>query len=112
MARKVRVATVSWLNGGGPTVEDNRTRVHDLLDQAVAEKPDIIALPETFVSQGVAHTSPAEVAEPIPGPTTDLVAAYARDHGCYIICPLIGIHDDQRRDRPHLCQDPSRSTGL
>ena len=98
MARKVRVATVSWVYGGGPMVEDNRTRVRDLLDQAVAEKPDIIALPETFVSQGVAHTSPAEVAEPIPGPTTDLVAAYARDHGCYIICPLIGIHDDQYRN--------------
>ncbi len=49
-------------------------------------------LPETFVSQGVPYTSPAEVAEPIPGPTTDLVASYARDHGCYIICPLIGIH--------------------
>jgi predicted amidohydrolase len=82
MARKVRVATVSWLYRGGPTVEDNRARVRHLLNQAVAEKPDIIALPETFVSQGVAHTSLAEVAEPVPGPTTDLVAAYAREHSC------------------------------
>ncbi len=44
MARKVRVATVSWQYKGGPTVADNRTRVRGLLDQAVAERPDIIAL--------------------------------------------------------------------
>ncbi len=95
MARRVRVATVSWQYKGGPTVADNRTRVRGLLDQAVAERPDIIALPETFVSQGVAYTSPVEVAETIPGPTTDLVASYARSHGCYIICPLIGAHGSQ-----------------
>jgi len=94
MARKVRVAAVSWLYAGGPTVADNRARVCDLLDQAVAEKPDIIALPETFVSQGVDTASADEIAEAVPGPTTDLVADYARKHGCYIICPLVGRHGD------------------
>ena len=95
MSRKVRVATVSYLYQGGPTVEDNRERMRGLIEQAVAEKPDIVALPETFVTQGVDYASPDEVAEPVPGPTVDMVAEYAREHGCYIICPLIGVHGDK-----------------
>jgi beta-ureidopropionase len=95
MARKVKVATVAFLYKGGPTPAHSRRRVEGLLEQAVAERPDIIALPETFVSQGVPYASLAEIAETIPGPTTDLVASYARRHGCYIICPLIGIHGDR-----------------
>jgi beta-ureidopropionase len=90
--RRVRVATVSLQYRGGPTVEANRAMIGDLLDQAVAERPDIVALPETFVSQGVKYTALEQIAEPIPGPTTDLVAAYARAHHCYILCPLIGDH--------------------
>jgi len=112
MARKVRVATVSWLYAGGPTVEDNRQRVRELLDQAVAEKPDIIALPETFVSQGVATASADEIAEAIPGPTTDLVATYARTHGCYIICPLIGRHGDALNNDAVLIDRQGQIAGI
>jgi beta-ureidopropionase len=92
MSRKVKVATVAYLYKGGPTVEDNRKRISELLDQAVTSRPDIIALPETFVSQGVAYTALDQIAESVPGMTTDLVSRYARKYGCYIICPLIAIH--------------------
>ncbi len=92
--RKVRIATVAWQYRGGPTVEANRNRIGQLIEQAVAEKPDIICLPETFVQQGVDFKSLDEVAEPVPGPTVDFVATYARKHGCYIICPLIAVHGD------------------
>ncbi|MGC9347319.1 MAG: carbon-nitrogen hydrolase family protein [Anaerolineae bacterium] len=99
MSRKVRVATVSFLYRGGPTVEDNRERMRGLIEQAVAEKPDIVALPETFVTQGVDYGSLDEVAEPVSGaalgPTVDMVSGYARKHDCYIICPPIGIHGDK-----------------
>lgn len=95
MARKVRVATVSMLYRGGPAVAANRDYARRLLDQAVAEAPDIVALPETFVSQGVDYDALDQIAETVPGPTTDLVAAYARDHACYIICPLIAVHGDR-----------------
>jgi len=95
MGRKVRVAAVAFLNRGGPTVEYNRDRARELLKQAVAEEPDIVALPETFVSQGVAYQSLGEIAEPVPGPTIDLAASFARDHHCYIICPLVAIHGDR-----------------
>jgi beta-ureidopropionase len=94
MSRKVKVSTLSYTYKGGPDVEDNRKRMGDLLSQAVACQPDIVALPETFVSQGVPHESLSEIAESVPGPTTDYVARYARSHGCYIICPLIAVHGD------------------
>ncbi len=94
MSRKVNVATVSYLYKGGPSVEDNRTRMGALLDQAIAGRPDIVALPETFVSQGVPYTTLHEIAETVPGPTTDFIANYARTYGCYIICPLITKHNN------------------
>ena len=93
MSRKVRVATVALLGVGGPTAEHNRARIVTLIEQAAAEKPDIICLPETFLEQGVAFGDLASVAEPLPGLTTDLVAALARKVGCYIICPLTALHD-------------------
>jgi predicted amidohydrolase len=95
MSRKVRIATVALLGNGGPTVKDNREHIARLIEQAVAEKPDIVCLPETFLEQGVAFRELAEVAEPVPGPTTDLVAGFARRHRCYIICPLTVIHGDK-----------------
>jgi len=92
MARKVRVATVAQLGTGGPTVEDNRERMGQIIEQAAAEKPDIICLPETFLELGVQFLGLAEVAETVPGTTTDVVSALARKHACYIICPLTAIH--------------------
>jgi len=94
MSRKVKVSTVSYLYKGGPCVEDNRRRIGELLDQVVTSHPDIVALPETFVSQGVPYTALDDIAESVPGPTTDFVANYARTHGCYIICPLIATHEN------------------
>jgi beta-ureidopropionase len=97
--RRVRVATVSFQYRGGPTVEANRVLIRNLLDQAVAEQPDIVVLPESFVSQGVDYTALEQIAEPIPGPTLDLVASYACAHHCYILCPLICDHETTARGR-------------
>lgn len=94
MSRKVKIATVSYSYKGGPSVEDNRRRIGDLLTQAVASRPDIVALPETFVSQGVQYNTLEEIAETVPGPTTDFTAQFARNHECYVICPLIAIHEN------------------
>ncbi|MBG87355.1 MAG: hypothetical protein CMO80_10700 [Verrucomicrobiales bacterium] len=46
---------------------------------AKAFRPDIVCLPETF-SRGEA--------EPVPGLTTDRLADWARQHRCWVICPL------------------------
>jgi predicted amidohydrolase len=95
MPRKVRIATVAQLNEGGPTVDDNRERMRGLIEQAAAEKPDIICLPETFLELNVEFDELSQVAELVPGPTTDMAATYAEQHNCYIICPLTTVHGER-----------------
>jgi len=112
MSRKVRVATVAMRHAGGPTVEDNRRLVCELIEQAAAERPDVICLPETFPQQGVDFQELAAVAEPVPGPTTDVVAAYARQHACYIICPLVAIHGEKYRNDAVLIDRQGRVSGV
>jgi predicted amidohydrolase len=89
MSRRVRVATVAQRHRGGPTVKSNRQQIRELIAQAAAEKPDIICLPETFLISGVDFEELHEVAETVPGPTTEIVSGLARENACYIICPLI-----------------------
>lgn len=89
MSRKVTVTTVAQRHRGGPTTDDNRRLVCELAELAAATDPDIICLPETFLILGVEFDEVGEVAETVPGPTTDAIAAIARQHECYVICPLI-----------------------
>lgn len=49
------------------------------LDQAAAFEPDIACLPETFT-----RGEP----ESLPGPTTRRLAAWAKRHHCYVVCPI------------------------
>lgn len=65
----------------------------ELIDQAAAEKPDIICLPEMFLDLGVDYGEISEIAETVPGPTTEVVSGLARGNGCYIICPLVVARD-------------------
>lgn len=89
MSRKVRVATVAQRHRGAPTVEENRRSVVGLIEEATAEQPDVICLPEMFLDLGVDYQALAEIAETVPGPTTAAVSALARTNDCYIICPLV-----------------------
>ncbi|MFH0910131.1 MAG: carbon-nitrogen hydrolase family protein [Planctomycetota bacterium] len=50
-----------------------------ILDEAAGRKPDIVCLPETF---------PGYEVEPVPGPTLERVAAWARAHRAYVVAPL------------------------
>lgn len=91
--RKIWVSTTAFQRQGGPTVADNIAKAGRLIDQAAADQPDIICLPETFNKEGVTVTDVGEVAERVPGPTTEMAMERARRHSCNIICPLM-----ERRD--------------
>lgn len=86
-----RVATVCQNGRYFRTVEENRAGVIEVLELALTASPDIVCLPETFPTVGLPESP--EVVETVPGPTTDAVAAYARRHRCYIICPLRTIRE-------------------
>ena len=85
---KARIATVCQGGHFCNSVEENRKYVMGLLDLALLQKPDLVCLPEAFTTVSVTDTSAAELAETVPGPTTDGVAKRAKEHGCYIICPI------------------------
>ena len=88
MGKKARIATVCQGGHFFNSVEANRKYVMSLLDLALKQSPDLVCLPETFTAASV--TKPLEdIAEAVPGPTTEVVTKRAREHGCYIICPIL-----------------------
>jgi beta-ureidopropionase len=94
MPRRVRIATIAMREQHGPTIAANRQRMSGLIEQALAEKPDIIAIPESFTLADLTEPRIDEMAEDVPGPTLDWAAAYARQHRVYIICPILARHTD------------------
>jgi deaminated glutathione amidase len=67
----------------GEDVAANEEQVFGLLEQAVGEGVDLIALPEVWPLQGSAKLI-REAAEPIPGPRAERLAAFAREHEVWL----------------------------
>jgi len=91
MARYARVSSISFPGvGGGPDrLKNALSQVTPMIEQAAADKPDIIALPETFNALGQGEKEWLGSAESVPGPTTDAVAKLARKYSTYIACPIL-----------------------
>ena len=85
--RKVRLAAVHH-KPNGPTIEANRRSFVPLLEEAARQKADLVVLGEclTFLNTG---KSLAEIAEPMPGPSTEFFGALAKKHGFYIVVGLM-----------------------
>lgn len=82
----VRVVTLSQ---DGMNEAPGRPRLNAtlaILDRAASFRPDIVCLPETF-TRGEPET--------VPGPTTDRLAKWAKEHSCYVICPISTRRDDR-----------------
>ncbi len=94
MPRNVRIATIALAGQHGPTVAANRQRMAGLIEQAMAEKPDIVAIPESFTIAGLVDPHIEEMAEEVPGPTLEMAAGYARKHSAYILCPILSRRPD------------------
>lgn len=92
MPRNVRIATISMGSQGGPTMAANRQRMVGLIEQGLAEKPDILAIPESFALVGLADRETETMAEEEDGPTLSMAAAYAREAHAYILCPILARH--------------------
>ncbi len=66
--------------------EATREKVSRLLDVAGERGSDLVVLPEVWT--GLAYSEPElyrETAETIPGPSTDMLAAKAKQYGMYIV---------------------------
>ena len=83
-----RIATLSQSKCFARTVQGNRDFILRVLQTLRECRPDLICLPEAFTARGVAVQSCADVAETVPGPTTDIIAEVALRFSCYIACPI------------------------
>jgi len=86
--RKVRLATVHYAPTGGKTAMDNCKQFETFIAQAAEQKADLMVLPETLTCQGNG-LSYFDVAEPIPGPSTEYFGALAKKHGMYLVAGLV-----------------------
>ncbi len=75
--REILVQTLS--NQTFDIKKDNVKILLERMENTSSYKPDIICLPEAF-----ANTAKSGV-EPVPGPITEALSAYARKHNCYIM---------------------------
>lgn len=85
--RKVRLATVHFKPEGGKTPEGNCKLFAPLIAEAAEQKADLVVLPETLTYYGLGKKA-ADVAETVPGPSTDYFAALAKKHDLYIVVGL------------------------
>jgi len=80
--RKVRLAAIHFRPKGG-----DRTLYAPLIEKAAAMRADLVVLGETLTYYNSGRT-PAEVAEPIPGPSTEYFGGLAKKHNLYIVAGL------------------------
>ncbi|MCW5982603.1 MAG: carbon-nitrogen hydrolase family protein [Bryobacteraceae bacterium] len=87
--RKVKLAAVHFQPRGGKSPEGNRLLFAPLIEEAGRQKADLVVLPETLTYYGTGM-EPADIAEPIPGPSTEYFGKLARKHNLYIVA---GLHE-------------------
>jgi predicted amidohydrolase len=86
--RTVRLATVHFRPSGGRTPEDNRRMYAPLVAEAARQKADLVVLGETLTYPGLGKTY-HEVAEPVPGTSTEYFGRLAKEHNFYIVAGLL-----------------------
>lgn len=77
-----------WLIQMEPGLEDkegNLLKIHSYLDRAVKERVDLIAFPELALTGYMCRTAFFELAEPIPGPSTEEIIQRAIKQNIYVV---------------------------
>jgi predicted amidohydrolase len=86
--RKVRLAAIHFQPRGGKTPMENCRLFEPLIAEAAAKKADLIVLPETLTYYSLGKSF-VDVAEPIPGPSTQYFGSLAKKHDLYIVAGLV-----------------------
>jgi N-carbamoylputrescine amidase len=87
--RKFRVGLVQM--AAGPNPDENLERAVSLIERSAERGAQVVCLPELFRSQYFCQRedpSLFELAEPIPGPTTEGITAVARRTRAVVIAPV------------------------
>ena len=86
--RKVRLAAIHYRPTAGKTPTEKREQFSPLIEQAANQNAELVVLPETLTFYGTGLTF-AEVAEPVPGPSTEYFGGLAKQHDLYIVAGLV-----------------------
>ncbi|MCX6379328.1 MAG: carbon-nitrogen hydrolase family protein [Armatimonadetes bacterium] len=86
--RTVRLATVHFQPHGGESPDGNCRLFEPFIAEAAKRRADLVVLGETLTLYGTGKTY-ADVAEPIPGPSTEYFGALAKQHDLYIVAGLV-----------------------
>lgn len=112
VSRCIKLAAVqppAWSEGQGS--RDVRTIGLELFDQAAAERPDVICLPEYFNCVDCAPEAYAERCGAAARGLLESVASRARANRCYVVLPLVIDVDGGRFNRAHLLGRDGRLIG-
>ncbi len=85
-SRKVRLATIHH-RPSGKSAQSNREEFAPLIAKAAEGKAELVVLGETVPSVGLGK-APHEIAEAIPGPTTEYFGTLAKKHGLHLVVSL------------------------
>lgn len=80
----------------GSDKQANLRKVEALVGEAAAHGARLVVLPEVFLWRGP-QAEEIGIAEPIPGPTSESMAALARRHGIHLVAGSIHEQADEHR---------------
>ncbi|MDB4678855.1 carbon-nitrogen hydrolase family protein [Rhodopirellula sp.] len=86
--RIARLAAIHYQPREGTTASDKREQFASLINQAAQQQADLVVLPETltYYSSGKSFS---DVAEAIPGPSSNYFGKLAKQHDLYIVAGLV-----------------------
>jgi predicted amidohydrolase len=95
LPREVWVGTVSQISMQASNHKDMARKMLVRMEEMASFEPDIICLPEVFPFANLSSVRPpvAEVAETPLGDVTRPFAEFARNHACYVVCPIYTKED-------------------
>ena len=102
MSRKIKIITSSFAtfenanppyNIHPPTAEDNIHLAKEIIATASGFNPDVVVLPETFKMAGMPSEVTSQIAEPVPGPTFNMLADLAKKGNTNIIAGHMVIEE-------------------
>lgn len=91
--RRARIATVCQAGRMRKSIAESLPLVMELCDRALTQQPDLVCLPENFATANMGKVPVCERAEAFNGPTLSAAAQRAKQHRCYIVCPVLRERD-------------------
>jgi predicted amidohydrolase len=86
-ARPVTIATINLRPDNTGSAQESVSQFLATIERTVPPKTDVILLPEGITVVGTGKTY-ADVAETIPGPTTERLSRAAKQHSAYVIAGI------------------------